>query len=269
VKPQQQGPVLAKVNGVSIKRAEAMDRAWKEYGTAVLNEMADEILVKQAAESLKIAVDPAVVDARLKRVQGQFKDEAAFQASLTGRGVTVADLRAQISTQVLRENLVIKAKALSATEDEAKQFFAANKEKLGATDALRLRAVVVGGEKEAVDFLAAIRAGADFAKMASQVSLDADSKANGGDLGFVTKGRLPAETEKQVFALKPGEVSGAIKSGAGYQIFKAEEFRAGKAAVYEEVGADLLRAILADKVTKAWPAYLDELRSKAKYEAGR
>ena len=261
--------VLATVNGVDITRVDAMNRAWKQYGTAVLNEMADEILIKQAAEALKVAADPAEVDSRLKRIKGQFQDEAAFTKSLAARGLTLDDLRAQISTQVLRESLVVKYKGLSVSESDAKDFFAANKEKLGAPEAVHLRHILVASEKEAADFLASLKAGADFSKLASQVSLDGATKDRGGDLGFVSKGMLQADIEAVVFALKPGETSAAVKTGNGFQVFKVEESRAAKAAVYEDIKSDLMKALLADKVSKAWPGYLEELRSKAKYQAGR
>lgn len=261
--------VLATVNGVAIKRGEAMDRAWKQYGTAVLNEMADEVLVRQAAESLKVKADPAEVEARFKRVQGQFQDEKAFELSLANRGLSAADLRAQIAEQVLRETLLIKAKSLSASEAEAKEFFDANKDRLGAPAAIRLRHAMVASEKEAADFAAALRAGADFAKLASQVSLDDATKDRGGDLGFISKGMLQADMEGVVFALKPGEISSPVKSVNGYHVFKVDETRPAKAAVYADMKNDLLRALLADKVTKAWPGYLEELRAKAKYEASR
>ena len=92
-------PVLITVNGVEIRRADAMERAWKQQRTAVVNEMADEILIRQAAQALKIKPDAKDVDARIKRIQGQVTDEAAFQKNL-------AALRAQIEDQVLREDLV-------------------------------------------------------------------------------------------------------------------------------------------------------------------
>ncbi|MBI5882722.1 MAG: hypothetical protein HZB91_06415 [Elusimicrobia bacterium] len=41
--------VLVKVNGTPIKKADAMERAWKAYGTPVVNDMMDEILVTQEA----------------------------------------------------------------------------------------------------------------------------------------------------------------------------------------------------------------------------
>lgn len=263
--PAKIPPVLATVNGVPIKRSEAMDRAWKQYGTAVLSEMVDEILIRQAAKALSLQADPKEVDARLKRIESQFPDEATFQKRLAQTGSTAAALRGQIEQHLLREQLVIQARGLKATEAEAKEFFDANKDKLGASEAVRLRHLLVASEKEANDFLVAVSVGADFAKLVAQVSLDNATKDRAGDLGFISRGMLQPDLEKAVFALKPGEVSAPIRTAGGYHLFKLEATRPAKTPVYEEMKADLLQAVLADKISKAWPGYLQELRDKAKY----
>ena len=260
--------VLAVVNGAPISQGAAMQRAWKEYGTAVLNEMADEILIKQASEAGKVSPDAAEVEARLKRIQGQFPDEATFKQRLAASGTSLEDLRARIEDQVLREGLVVKAKTLAVTDAEAKEFFDANKEKLATPDAVRLRTLVVASEKEANDFLTAIKAGADFAKLASQVSIDPNTKDKGGDVGIISRGMLQPDIEKVAFGLKPGEVSAPMKSQLGYMILKVDEVRAGKPAVYQDIKEDLKKALLVDKINKALPGYLQDLRAKAKIEAG-
>lgn len=258
--------ILVTVNAVPIRRAEVADRAYRQYGTAVINQMADEILILHAVAGLKVKADGGEVEARLKRLQGQFSDEATFKAQLAQSGSNLAQLRSSVQDQVLREALVTKAKGLSISEGELKDFFAANKARLGQPEAVRLRHILVITEKEANDFLAAIRAGADFAKLAAQVSLDNDTKGRGGEMGLIARGMFQPDIEKVVFSLKAGEVGGPVRTPLGFHLLKAEEVRAAKPAVFSEVKSDLRQALWNDKITKAWPDYLKELRDKAKYE---
>jgi hypothetical protein len=65
-----------------------------------------------------------------------------------------------------------------------------------------------------------LRDGADFAKLAAAVSDDPNTAPNGGSLGPVSKGMLPAEIEAQVFRVPPGQVSGPIPSRLGIHLFK-------------------------------------------------
>lgn len=264
--PAPQTDLLVTVNGVPVRRSAVADQAFRQYGTAVLNQLVDDILVRQASESLKVKADDKEVEARLKRIQGQFKDEATFKERLAATGQSLENLRAQISEQVMREQLVIKAKQITVTDAEAKDFFEANKEKLATAEAIRLRHILVASEKEANDFLIAVRAGADFARLASQVSTDAGTKDKGGDLGFISKGMLQPDLEKVVFSLKPGEAGGPVRSAVGFHLFKAEELRAPKPAVFKDVQKDLKAALVADRIGKAWPDYLKELRDKAKIQ---
>ncbi len=259
--------ILVKVNGVPITQKEVSDRAFRQFGTSVLNELADEILVRQAAKAAKLEAAPAEVSARLQRIRGQFPDDKTFGERLSAIGLSAQELKERISAQVLRESLAASARKLSVTEAEAREFFDANKEKLGSGEAVRLRHLLVGSEKEANDFLIALRAGADFARLVGSVSLDAGSRDKGGDLGFIARGMLQGELEAAVFGAPAGGLAGPVRTPAGFSLFKVEERRPAKALIFEEVKADLLKGLLADKVGKAWPGYLQELRDKAKYVA--
>ncbi|MDT7806617.1 MAG: peptidyl-prolyl cis-trans isomerase, partial [Acidobacteriota bacterium] len=86
--------------------------------------------------------------------------------------------------------------------------------------------------------LARVRAGEDFAKLASEFSDDPGSKTDGGDLGWFGHGQMVKPFEDAAFALKQGEVSGIIESQFGYHIIKLEERRAqGEGGAGEQVHA--------------------------------
>ena len=257
---------MAVANGVPIRRQAVVERVMKLYGPAAVSELVDEALVRQAAAALGVAPDAAETEARLKRIRGQFADDATFKARLKTAGLSESELKAALEEPVLREALVAKAKNVTVTDAEVAEFYAANKERLGVPEAVHLRHLVLGSEKEAADFSVALRAGADFAKLAGSVSLDAATKERGGDLGFVSRGILAPEIEKAVFALKAGELGPVVRTPQGFHLFRVEESRAAKPAALDEVRADLRKALLADRLAQAWPGYLQELRAKAKVE---
>ncbi len=256
--------VLVTINGTKIKKAEALDRTWKKYGVATLNEMVDDIIIRQEADKLKIKADKKAIKTRLKRIKDQFKDEDTMQGLLNKQGSSIDKVRAGIEEQVLREAMVVKARKLTASKREVRAFFKENKARLGVQDSVHLRHILVATEKEANDFMLALNAGADFAQLARQASLDQPTRDKGGDLGFVSKGFMAPEIEKMAFSKKVGEPFGPVKTRAGFHLLRVEEFRSPKPAVFKEIKGDIERMILGEKIKRAWPGYLAELRAKAK-----
>ncbi len=65
-----------------------------------------------------------------------------------------------------------------------------------------------------------VQAGGDFAELAARYSEDTASAQQGGNLGPFPRGRMVPEFENTAFALKPGEVSGLVRTQFGYHIIK-------------------------------------------------
>jgi len=81
------------------------------------------------------------------------------------------------------------------------------------------------------DLRAQLQAGADFATLARKNSEDPGSAAQGGDLGFVSRGALAKEFEQTLFALKkPGELSAPVRTSYGLHLIKLTGVKAPSAA---------------------------------------
>src|SRR5689334_330410 len=63
---------VVRVNGTAIRQSEVLERLWKRYGSQTLEEMVDELLLRQAAAAKKITASEAEVDKRFARLQSQF-----------------------------------------------------------------------------------------------------------------------------------------------------------------------------------------------------
>ncbi len=83
-------------------------------------------------------------------------------------------------------------------------------------------------KKKAEAILDSIKHGADFAAMAKKYSEDPGSAANGGDLGWVSKGVFYPEFEAAAFALQPGQLSDVIETPVGFHIIQLIDKRGEK-----------------------------------------
>lgn len=79
-------------------------------------------------------------------------------------------------------------------------------------------------QKQALELLQRARAGEDFAKLVRTYSQDKASRNQGGDLGYISRGKgLPA-WEKVAFNLKAGQI-GLAHTTQGYHIIRVEEIK--------------------------------------------
>jgi foldase protein PrsA len=253
---------VVRVNGVAIRQSEVMERLWKRYGPQTLEEMVDELLLRQAAQAAKVKADESEIDRRFARLQSQFGSRELLVSQLEQAGTTIAKVKEDLADEIVREKLITAAKGIKIGDDDVKKAFDENKDKLGKPAAVHLRHILVKSEAEAADVMAKLKAGADFAQLARDKSLAASGKAVGGDYGFVSRGMLPPEIDEVAFSLKPGEIK-MIPGPRGQHILQAVELRAPQPAVFADVKDDLREMLIAEKLKEAAPAYLQELRRKA------
>ncbi len=254
--------VLVRVNGVPIRRSEVIERLLKRYGAQAVDEMIDETLLRQAAKAQGIKPDEAEVERRLAKLQDQFGSRALFLSQLQQAGSSLSQVKEELSDEIMREKLVVKAEHLSVDDAELKKAFDENKDKLGAPEAVHLRHILVKTKAEADDLVKQIKAGADFKALAREHSLAASGKAAGGDYGFVARGMLPEEIESIAFAMKPGEIR-VVPGPRGQHILQVLGRREAKPAVFSEVKDDLREMLMAQKIKLVAPEYLAGLRRKA------
>ncbi len=85
------------------------------------------------------------------------------------------------------------------------------------TTQVRASHLLVSTEEEAKKLREEILAGKDFADVAAAVS-QCPSGANGGDLGFFTRGMMVPEFDEASFTLEVGELSEPVQTQFGWHL---------------------------------------------------
>lgn len=137
-----------------------------------------------------------------------------------------------------------------------------------ATDKDAAEAAALAKAKEIVLRLrAAPRDDELWKTIAAEASGDPGSKDQGGELGWVSPGQFVKEFETAIHALKPYEVSDAVKSAFGYHVIQLEELRGPELSDFVKrldasgLGIDAARAHARYAILK------DELRARAQAQA--
>src|SRR4029079_17395724 len=122
-------------------------------------------------------------------------------------------------------------------------------------------------KKKAEDLLAKVKAGGDFAKLATEFSEDDTSKVKGGDLDFFPKGQMVPEFDKVAFSLKPGEISDLVKSQYGYHIIKVTDKKPATTKTLDEVRAQIEDQIKWDRAQTEAQRIADDVAKNLKKPA--
>lgn len=106
---------------------------------------------------------------------------------------------------------------------------------------------------------------AKFADLAKQNSQDPGSAAKGGDLGVFSRGMMVKPFDDAAFSLKPGEISGVVRSDFGYHIIKLIAVKPSRVQPYDEVRTEISAKLKQQKAADKFAELADKF-SNTVYE---
>ena len=251
--PREADHITAVVNSAPItandvrSRAAAIERQLRERGEPVppraelLREVLELLVVEQVqlqrAEEIGIRIETAVLDqAELTIAQQNQMDLQAFRERLAREGIDGNRLREQLKRQItlqrLREREV--EATLRVTDQDVDRYLQSQPAAPAGVEELNLGHILVAlpegaAAAEVANRLArAMRAseraaaGEDFARLAQEFS-DGPERQQGGAMGLRAPDRYPELFIESTRSLKPGEVAGPVRSGAGFHVLKVLE----------------------------------------------
>ncbi|MCX6780117.1 MAG: peptidylprolyl isomerase, partial [Candidatus Magasanikbacteria bacterium] len=171
----------------------------EQMSDQVLWRLANNVLIKEAAQKYGVSAEQTDVDAIKKNLLQQFKDENEINTEIMKRyGWTFAQYQDKVvKNYILQQKISDKISTDQSGREE-----------------IRNKALAVLNE---------IKGGKDFAAEAKIYGEDGTKDA-GGDLGWFGKGDMVPEFEKAVYALKPGQITqDLVETQYGYHIIKLEE----------------------------------------------
>jgi peptidyl-prolyl cis-trans isomerase SurA len=308
-RPGSHDGVVAVVNGYKITQAEleqyyqsqvdhtqasGSEDEQKMLRLNLLREVIDRQIMLQRAEKLGLMAVDSEVEARIKEYRAPFDSDAAFEANLKGRGMTVEDLKTELRRTLTIEKLFNKeiTSQITVTDAELKAFYEENKASFNLPEQqVHLAQILVTAKPEVpvpnllnddardvetaqakIEMIAQrLQNGDDFAEVAQNLSEDSVSTPSGGDLGFIPQSsleRADLTLRRVVASLSPGEISPVIKTGDEFRIIRLISVEpAGQRDFSDPRVQQTLRETLTnrkDQLLKA--AYLEVARNQAKVE---
>lgn len=259
--------------------ADRVEQEKKKAREELLDNMINELLIKDRADRLGLRITQAQVDEAIERLKSQYgiETEEQFLASLTQSGLTRQQMEDRLRDTLISNQLFARElRSRSQLEDrELRKRYEREKEQYRLPERARVREIVLlrpedGSAGEAGQLAEEIagraRAGEDFLELVATYS-QAPSKQDQGDLGIVSRGELLGPLDDGIFkadASSPlGSIVGPVMTRFGYHVLRVEERLPSEIPPFEVV-KDRLRQEESDETfQRDLQAYLDSLRANA------
>lgn len=292
------GGVAATVNGVEIEEDKVTrainnlrlnyslseEEDWKEYmeqqkytteslREEVLDSFIEQELVLQCAEQLDVTTDDEEIQSYVDKMRENYSSDEAWQTALEGAGYETEDkyketLRYSILDKKINEKF--EAEQDAALTDEA--LLEAAQESKGSYDGSKKTSHILFSKDDkelAQTVLGQIKNGEiTFEDAVAQYSIDEESKANGGDMGWDRLNTdLASEYTSAIMELSAGQMSEVVESKYGNHIimvtdaWTAPEPLNSTADVPEEILTAIRTETLEKKTDEAMDAWVEETRA--------
>ena len=227
--PAPEGEVVATVNGKPITDKD-LDTASTDF---------QEELARVPPEQQRQQLLQAIIDLTLVAQQAE-KDGIDKTPEFQRR----IDL---LRTRALRSEFVRTKVLPQATEEAVRKRYDEEIAKLEQPEEIKASHILVETEDEAKAIIEQLKGGGDFAAIAKEKSKDPGSGANGGDLGYFSKGMMVPEFEQAAFALEVGKFTETpVKSQFGYHIIRLDDRRKQPPPKFETVASQVGQLVMSD-----------------------
>ena len=287
----------ARVNGVDISN-EKLERNFEEYlrdndvniaairypnrvtmmRQKVLDQLIDQEVIWQAAQQHELLATDEEVEEAMQQVRAQFGDEQDFIGRLAVEGFTVESYQSHVhQTLSAKKYMESATSAIEVSDAEVHEFYVDNPGKFQLAEGVRARHILLKLAQDADeetrdavhdragDLLDRLLAGEDFASVAIEASEDA-SAAQGGDLGYFSRGKMVKPFDDAAFALRAGQMSGIVESQFGLHIIKVDDHQDAQTVAEEIAKERIIQQLVQAKRQQSMSDELAALRAAASIE---
>lgn len=257
--------------GAELRRREKATRR-----DAINNWIEKQLMLKQAAVTPGIAVDPLIVEKKVRQFRGSYTPEQ-FEKLLIREGWEDEAkyrrfLEKNIKVRILKYRKVGSKVAISPRqimdyyEEHREDFLVPVRVQV---QHIELRAPTTETEKEKVlararMILEKLDQGEDFGSLARRYSRGPNA-GQGGDLGFREKGELGLKLDKIIFSLPVGRHSRIIETSRGYHIVKVTAKRSAGRVSLKDAWPEIEDKLYRQAEEKIFNAWINRLKSQTYY----
>jgi parvulin-like peptidyl-prolyl isomerase len=228
-------------------------------------------------------VSRAKIASELNLLRWQFRDEKTWRVALGASGLSVRSLRRSIVGDLHAQQWIDRqiASQINVTGGECRSFYEMHPESF--LQSVRFRAShlflasppetppeLVETKQQAIkSFATRIKNGEKLAELAAVASEDGATKSRGGDLGFFSESRMPADFFAAVSEMHVGETSQPIRTRLGLHIIQLTDSRPARPMTFDEARKEIALTSENEKRRTALQNLTADLLGRAEFVSNR
>ena len=248
-------------------------------------------LVNQQGEKENLKIEPELIEKELKTLRALYTSEEEFNNAMKSRNINLEEIKKAIQIDINKNHLLnaeIKGKINPPSDEEVKKFYEDNKSRFQRPEAYHTRHILAAyfppeavrnqtieelkknkeyfariAEEKIDKVIEELKKGADFEKLAKNLSDDESSRENGGDLEFNYKGSFETSFNEAIEKLNPGETSEKIKTRFGFHVIQLIEKRPSEMAPFTEMKPEIQKYLYIKEAKKKVSSFIEKLKQTA------
>ncbi|HYI37610.1 MAG TPA: peptidyl-prolyl cis-trans isomerase [Thermoleophilaceae bacterium] len=225
--------------------------------------------VQQEAEDRDVEVSDAEVKKSFNQQKKQaFPKEADYKKFLKDSGMNEEDILYRVKLDQLQTKLTQKVSKdkVKITNADIDAYYAKNKKRFAQPQRRDLNVVLTKTKAKADQAKAALESGDSFKTVSKKYSIDQASKAQGGKLPDLAKGKQDPALDKAAFAAKKDTVVGPVKTQFGYYVFEVTAVKAASQQSLAQARDTIRNLLRSQREQKALDSFVKDFRKKYKEE---
>lgn len=232
----------------------------------------ERVLIQQYAKKHAEPIPADQIEVALEKVKKQYRDGQESGRKLTSEDEQKIKKGIQLQMEVEQVLYGIVKDVPEPSENEIERFYNENKERFMSPEQIRVSHIVkhinwqndeAGAHAQILKAQSELKSGELFETVVTGYS---DCPDKGGDLGYITRGRMVEEFEDVVFNLGVNEVSDVFRTRFGFHIAKLYDRKPPVPKSLEQVKDSVLEELKGRMQGKAIDEFVDRLKSMAKIE---
>jgi foldase protein PrsA len=223
--------------------------------------------VQQEAADQGLAVKDAEVRSLFEdQKKRAFPKEKDYRKYLRTSGSNERDILFRVKLDAIQKKLAenVQKDQEKVSDEDIEEYYEKNKQRFTQPEQRDLNIVLTKTEGKAEEAKKALEDGQSFKAVSKEYSIDQASKAQGGKLPGVARGRQDKAFDDAVFEAKQGELEGPVKTQFGWYVFEVTRITEKTEQSLDDAKDTIRNVVKQENQSKALQDFIEDFREDYK-----